>query len=314
MPDINKAAYVFPGQGSQKVGMGQDLYNNFESARLVFQEADKTLGFYLSKLCFEGPEEELRQTINAQPALVVVSMACYKAAISGADPSKIIKPSFLAGHSLGEYTALAFSGVLDFSTVVYLARERGRLMFEAGQKTPGGMAAILGLDEAVVKEVCLETGTWLANINCPGQLVISGSKENIDKAILLAKSKGAARALALQVSGAFHSPLMQPASDGLSKIIAKLSFKEPEIPVIANTSAKPLTTAQEIKDELMQQLCHSVLWQGSVEYMIGDGVSTFIEIGSGNVLTGLVKRINKNVKTLNIGTSGELNNLTFQRN
>ena len=309
MTESNKIAYVFPGQGSQKVGMGLDLYNSFDSVKAIFQEADKTLGVPLSKLCFEGPEEELRQTINAQPALVVMSYACYQAALSVNDRSKIVKPIFLAGHSLGEYTALAVAGVLDFRTTVYLARERGRLMYEAGQLIPGAMAAILGLDEQAVTEICRETGTWLANINCPGQLVISGPKENIEQAIVLAKAKGASRALPLQVSGAFHSPLMQPAADGLSAIINKLSFREPEIPVIANTSAQPLRTADEIKNELMQQLCHSVQWQRSVEYMIEKRVSTFIEIGAGNVLTGLIKRISKNVKISNIGTAAELNNL-----
>jgi [acyl-carrier-protein] S-malonyltransferase len=312
MTDINKIAYVFPGQGSQKVGMGLDLYNSFDSVKAIFQEADSTLGFSLSKLIFEGPEEELRQTVNAQPALVVMSLACYQSALAVNDRPKIEKPLFLAGHSLGEYTALAIAGVLDYQTTVYMARERGRLMYEAGQLTAGSMAAILGLDEQAVTAICQETGTSLANINCPGQLVISGPKENIEKAIVLARSRGAARALPLQVSGAFHSPLMQPASDGLSAIINKLSFHDPEIPVLANTSAQPLNTAAEIKNELMQQLCHSVQWQRSVEYMVEKGVSTFIEIGSGNVLTGLIKRINKNVKTMNIGTVAELNNLVSQ--
>jgi [acyl-carrier-protein] S-malonyltransferase len=312
MPDISQIAYVFPGQGSQKVGMGRDLYANFEPARTIFQEADKVLGFSLSKLCFEGPEEELRQTINAQPALVAMSMACYQAAISTAEKSRVPSPAFLAGHSLGEYTALALAGVLDFSTTVYLARERGRLMFEAGQKTPGAMAAILGLDESAVKDLCRETGTWLANINCPGQLVVSGSQENINKAIDLAKSRGALRAVPLLVSGAFHSPLMQPAADGLSAIIARLSFNEPSIPIIGNTSAGPLTSAKAIKGELMNQLCNSVQWQRSVEYMINNGTATFIEIGAGNVLTGLIKRINKNVKTLNIGAANELSNIMSQ--
>lgn len=185
-------------------------------------------------------------------------------------------------------------------------------MHEAGQKTPGSMAAILGMDESAVRTLCRETGTWLANINCPGQLVISGARENIEKAVALAPSRCASRALILQVSGAFHSPLMQPAADGLSAIMAKLSFKNPSIPIIANISAQPLTDSRAIKDELMKQLYNSVQWQRSIEYMISNGTTTFIEIGAGKVLTGLVKRIDKNVKTLNIGEINELKNIIGQ--
>jgi [acyl-carrier-protein] S-malonyltransferase len=309
MPE-GKLAYVFPGQGSQKVGMGRDLYDNYPSARAVFQKADEVLGTPLSKLCFEGPEEELRQTVNAQPALVTMSYACLQAALSEVDRDKLRQPAFVAGHSLGEYTALAVSGVLDFAGAVSLARERGRLMQEAGEKTPGAMAAILGLDEAVVASICQETGTWLANINCPGQLVISGARANIDRAVAAVQSRGAARALLLQVSGAFHSPLMQPAADGIAPIIARTVFNKPSIPVIANVSAQPLSTVEAIKFELLSQLCHSVQWQRSVEYMIDNGATTFIEIGSGKVLTGLIKRINKNVKLLNVGDAAELKNIT----
>jgi [acyl-carrier-protein] S-malonyltransferase len=309
MPGSDLVAYLFPGQGSQKPGMGLDLYQNFEAAKEVFQEADEALGFPISKLCFEGPDEELRQTNNAQPALVTMSFACYRAALSIVPKDKVPKPSFLAGHSLGEYTALAFSGVFDFATTVKLARERGRLMNEAGKQVSGSMAAILGMDESAVNILCKETGTWLANVNCPGQLVISGPKANIEKAVALAPSRGASRAILLQVSGAFHSPLMRPAADGLSDYMGKLSFNTPSTPIIANTSAQPLTEAGAIKDELMNQLVNSVQWQRSIEFMIDKGVATFIEIGAGKVLTGLVKRIDKNVKTLNIGEINELQNL-----
>ncbi len=307
MSKPTKIAYVFPGQGSQWVGMGRDLYDNFESAKAIFDQADKALGFSLSRLCFEGPEDELRETINTQPAIVTVSYACLQATreVSNSSPP----PTFVAGHSLGEYTALAVAGVLDFATTVYLARERGRLMYEAGLVRPGGMTAIIGFDEALLAEICSLTDTQIANINCPGQLVISGAKENLPKAADLAKAKGASRTIPLPVSGAFHTPLMQPAVDGMSEIIATLNFHDPTVPVIGNTNAQPLTTAEQVKVELITQLCNCVQWQRSIDYMIDDGVSTFIEIGPGKVLSGLIKRINKNVNTLNIGDAEAVKNL-----
>ena len=301
MAERTKAAYVFPGQGSQWAGMGRDLYEQFDSARTVFNQADDTLGFPLSRLCFEGPEDELRQTVNAQPAIVTVSLACLEAAKGMGGGDGLPPPVFVAGHSLGEYTALAAAGVLDFATAIYLARERGRLMHEAGLKQPGGMVAVLGLDGDSLAEICAETVTQVANINCPGQLVISGAKDNLTKAVDLLKSRGVSRAIPLQVGGAFHTPLMQPAADGLAEVIASLTFRQPVVPIVANTTAEPLTTAEAIKEELLRQLCNCVRWQGSVEYMIDEGVSTFIEIGPGKVLTGLIKRINREVKTVNIG-------------
>jgi len=303
-----KVAYVFPGQGAQWVGMGRDLYDNFNSAKVLFKQADEVLGFPLSHLCFEGPEEELRLTINAQPALVVVSFACLKA-IQNGPGANLPVPAFVAGHSLGEYIALAAANVLDFATTVYLARERGRLMYEAGLSKPGGMVAIMGLDEALLAEVCNETDTRIANFNCPGQLVISGAEENLPKATDLAKARGASRTIPLQVSGAFHTPLMQSAVDGMSEIIATLNFQEPTVPIIANTAAQPLTTAKQVKAELITQLCNGIQWQRSIEYMVDNGVSTFIEIGPGKVLSGLIKRINKNVNTLNIGDVAAIKNL-----
>ncbi len=301
MAELMKVAYVFPGQGSQWVGMGRDLYDNFDSAKAIFEEADETLGVPLSRLCFEGPEEELRQTINAQPAILAVSFACLKLFQEVSGSNRLPLPTFVAGHSLGEYTALVATGMLDFATVIYLARERGRLMHEAGLRKSGGMVAIIGLDEALLAEVCDETDTCIANVNCPGQLVISGAVENLPKAVELAKAKGASRTVPLPVSGAFHSPLMQLAVDGMAEIIATLPFHESLVPIIANTTAQPLTIAEQVKAELLRQLCNGVQWQRSIEYMVNNGVSTFIEIGPGKVLTGLIKRINRDVETLNIG-------------
>jgi [acyl-carrier-protein] S-malonyltransferase len=309
MAQSDKLAYVFPGQGSQWVGMGQDLYNDFKSAKAVFDQADEALGFPISRLCFDGPEEELRQTVNAQPAIVTASFACLEACreVGGLPPA-----SFVAGHSLGEYTALAAAGVLDFADAVSLSRERGRLMHEAGQMTPGGMAAIIGLDEAPLAELCVESGAQVANFNCPGQIVISGAEDNLNRAVEMAKDKGAHRAIPLQVSGAFHTPLMQPAVDGLARVIPKLSFKDPTTPIIGNTTAQPLTTAQAVKKELLDQLCNCVQWQRSVKYMISKGVSTFIEIGPGKVLAGLIKRIDRSVKMLNIGDAESVRNFSVE--
>ncbi|MBU2608084.1 MAG: ACP S-malonyltransferase [Chloroflexi bacterium] len=301
MTEQTKVAYVFPGQGSQWVGMGRDLYEQFDAAKIVFDEADDAVGFALSQLCFEGPEDELRQTINAQPAIVAASLACLRVVEELDDSQRLLPPTYVAGHSLGEYTALAAAGVLDIASAIYLASERGRLMHEAGLKQPGGMVAVIGADEALVAEACEETGTQIANINCSGQLVISGAKDKLAETVDLLKSRGVSRTIPLQVSGAFHTPLMQPAADGLAEVIKSLSFNQPLIPIIANTTAEPLTTAEAIEEELLRQLCNCVRWQQSVKYMISNGVSTFIEIGPGKVLTGLIKRIDRAANISNIG-------------
>ncbi len=300
MSDTKKVAYVFPGQGAQTVGMGKDLYDSFDSIKKLFKQADDAVGFPLSRICFEGPEEELRKTSNAQPALVAVSIACLKAAQEVAGKN-LTTPTFMAGHSLGEYTALAAADAIDFGTAVYLAKERGRLMYEAGLKRPGSMMAMMGIEETALAEICQQTGTVIANFNSPGQLVISGASENITKAAELAKAKGGVRVIPLQVSGAFHSPLMQPAVDGMTQVLAKVMFKDPAVPIIANVTAQPLTNANQFKDELLKQLCSGVQWQRSVEYMLKEGAIKFIEIGPGKVLAGLIKRINRDAEIANIG-------------
>lgn len=291
-------AYVFPGQGSQRVGMGFDLYQGFSSAREVFEEADDALGFRLSRLCFEGPEEELSQTANAQPAILTVSLACLRAASQVV--GQLICPAFMAGHSLGEYTALVAARVLDFVDAVRLTRERGRLMQEAGERVPGGMVAVIGLDELSVEQVCQEAGAQIANLNSPGQIVISGPKETLAHAADLARAMGARYIMPLKVSGAFHSPLMQPAAEGMAQAISPLNFRDPNVPIVVNCTAHPVTAADGVKEELLRQLCHCVQWQRSVEYMMGAGVSTFIEIGPGQVLSGLIKRISNEAQILNV--------------
>jgi len=297
---MTKTAWVFPGQGSQTVGMGRDLYDAVPAAHTIFDAADAALGLSLTNLIFEGPEDDLKQTINAQPALVTAACAALEATRALA-PGKLPEPAFVAGHSLGEYTALAVAGVFDFPTAVKLARERGRLMHEAGQLAEGAMAAVLGLDEEKIAAICKETGTVMANLNCPGQIVISGPADAIARAIELCTAAGARRAVLLQVSGAFHSPLMKPAVDGMMQYLDATDFKDPAIPVVANCTGAPVTDGVAIKKELIDQLTSPVQWIKTIEYMAARGVDTIYEIGPGKVLTGLIGRISKNIKTVNIG-------------
>ena len=302
-------AYLFPGQGAQFVGMGKDLYEEYASARQVFEEADQALGFSLSGLCFSGPEEDLRRTLNTQPAILATSYACLRVAQELGLLSQDEPPGFMAGHSLGEYTALAAAGVLSFGEAIRLVRERARLMDQAGTARPGSMAAVLGMDEQALEAVCQETGVEMANINSPGQIVISGAKDALAKAMELASARGARRVLPLEVSAAFHSRLMEPANEGIAKAVAGVTFQKAQVPIIANSTAQPVVTSEEVKEELLRQLCSPVRWQSSVEYMLEHGVTQFIEIGPGKVLTGLAKRINGDVKTVNLSDVPSLREL-----
>ena len=279
--------------------MGQGVYEKYRSARDIFDEADATLGFPVSTLCFEGPSEELTKTVNVQPALVATSMACLRAA-QEALGNKLPSPAFLAGHSLGEYTALAAADALSLGDALKLVRERGRLMYEAGLKMPGSMMAVIAFDKAPLQEVCEEAGVEISNINAPGQLVISGAVDALERAAELAKERGARRLIPLNVSGTFHSTLMEPVIEEFNEFIQRFEFRKPRVPVVSNVTALPLTDATSIREELLSQLRRCIQWQASVEYMTRNGVTTYYEIGPGTVLSGLIRRISPDTHTINI--------------
>ncbi len=296
MVDWTTTAFVFPGQGSQVVGMGKALAEAYPIAQETFQQADEILGFALSHLCFEGPEEELNDTYNTQPALYVAGIAALRA-LQTEVPQAM--PACVAGHSLGELTALTAIGALSFEDGLRLVRERGRLMKLAGERSPGAMAALLGLDADVVRELCAQAQTEtggalvLANDNCPGQIVISGDNTALEKGLELAKDAGAKRAVKLAVSIAAHSPLMESVADDFKAVLADTEFEQPTVPVYGNVTAETLVDVAAIRDELGKQLTHSVRWTESVQAMIANGMEQFIECGSGNVLAGLLRRIDR---------------------
>ncbi|HEY0752682.1 MAG TPA: ACP S-malonyltransferase [Ktedonobacteraceae bacterium] len=328
---MTRIAFLFPGQGSQAVGMGADIFAASPAARRVFTEVDEALGFSLSQLCFTGPDETLRETINAQPALVAVSLALLVAlqeTLSAPTATALsswttpLTPAFTAGHSVGEYTALVASGSLTLKDAVYLVRERGRLMHLEGTLCPGSMAAVIALGETSLQEICEEatarasaekTGTHpgegqvaIANYNAPGQIVISGELKALNLAMELAKARGAKKVMPLAVSGAFHSPVMQPAAAGLAQAIATTPVANARIPLISNIQAIPLSEAEDIREELSRQIASSVQWIRSIEYLVSAGVTTFIEIGPGQALTSMVKRIAKGTTMLNVSSGDDL--------
>jgi [acyl-carrier-protein] S-malonyltransferase len=286
-------AYVFPGQGAQFTGMGKDLYDKSETAKKMFEKADSILGFYISDLMFNGTDEDLRQTKVTQPAIFLHST------ILTAVLDESFKPDMVAGHSLGEFSALVANKTLSFEDGLILVSKRALAMQKACEKTPSTMAAILGLDDMIVEEVCASIKEVVvpANYNSPGQIVISGSNEGIDRAIELLKEKGAKRALKLAVGGAFHSPLMEPARLELEEAIRNTRFNKPICPVYQNVNANMSTDPEVIKTNLVLQLTSPVRWTQSVINMISDGATKFIEVGPGNVLQGLIKKVNKDVVT-----------------
>lgn len=297
--NLARTAFIFPGQGSQAVGMGKDLYENSLAARQVYQEIDETLGRNLSSVMFDGPAGELTRTENAQPAIAAVSLAAWKAMGEAAGQPQV--PGYVAGHSLGEYSALAVAGVLSIADTTRLIVERGRLMQLACDERPGGMAALIGIDETTAEEVCRETGAYISNVNSGGQIIISGNHLDLARALDLAAARGARKAIPLAVGGAFHSGLMEPAQHGLNEMMDTLQFRDPVAPVIGNVEARPLATAAAIREELRMQLTSCVQWKRSVDTLIRHGVDRFIEIGPGRVLAGLVKRIDTAANVISIG-------------
>ena len=298
-----KTALLFAGQGSQAVGMGRDLCEKHDVCRRLFARANEVLGRDIQKICFDGPEDVLTKTDNAQPGIFLTSLACLEAL-----KSQVPDLGFdaTAGLSLGEFTALAAAEAVSFDDGLRMVQLRGRFMQEACDVTNGGMASILNMDDAALAEVCREAGVDIANINSPGQVVISGDKEKIAKAVELAKARGAKRAIPLVVAGAYHSRLMESAKIKVAEALATLPMREPKVPVVSNVSARPAGSIAETKDLLVRQVTSSVRWSESMQWLVSQGFSRFIELGPGNVLSGLMRRIHKDAEMLSVSDSATL--------
>src|SRR5271156_539718 len=296
---MGKVAFVFPGQASQYPGMGKELAEKYPAARAVFDEADKALGFSISKMCFEGSEEDLKQTANTQPAILTTSVAIYRVIAE-----RGLTPDFVAGHSLGEYSALVAAGSLKFSDAVQIVRKRGPFMQDAVPAGVGAMAAIMGLSPAVVADACKRASNGevcsAANLNSPDQTVISGHAAAVKRAVEMASQLGAKRAVILPVSAPFHSALMTPAQERLTEDLKKTSFSNLSVPLVTNVDADTITTGDEAREALIRQVTMPVRWEESVRMLIDEGVNTFVEAGPGRVLTGLLRQIERSVATLNV--------------